>query len=285
MRLRTSIDVHSNDAVRSDAMLALNAKMNEFFESTGESDGGWAKVEKDDLSSLYDIIVDIVALKYETDADGDLPINIALCDRNQGYLYHETIPYGPDRQEVQGEEYELAKISYHSEMAQVIQGLTSQANELSRQLNYRLSEESRDRKEKLKLVRAAAKFAKLVESRENDQDHWEDDRTEALRLVKDEFTDCPDLCTKVQQAMVSKYTTRLEQAAAESVKVMKSFKSEEDEDFHTLVRRPRTVWHHVFGDAFAQIPAVNREANRLYTQGRADRDAARRERAAARKSG
>lgn len=55
-----------------------------FLEKRGFSkDGGWAEVESDDICGLIDIVYLLLELKYECDADGDLPVNFQLINRTE----------------------------------------------------------------------------------------------------------------------------------------------------------------------------------------------------------
>ena len=56
--------------------------------------GGWAPATYDETHELYDILMDIVAAKYETDADGDLPIEATLVNRcKTGRLHYWPLEY------------------------------------------------------------------------------------------------------------------------------------------------------------------------------------------------
>jgi hypothetical protein len=75
---------------------ALFQNINEFLAERKESSpgGGWAPVTQDELQELNAIIHDLIELKYEYDADHDLPVTWGLTDRTMfktdGYssLYH-----------------------------------------------------------------------------------------------------------------------------------------------------------------------------------------------------
>lgn len=90
--------------------------------------GGWAPVEINEIIFLGDLIIDIVKAKYQMDADGDLPIEFTLVDRNtcQSLLYR-ALPYPSsikDKNEIESAEemkldilhYQYAK--YNLQLAQ-----------------------------------------------------------------------------------------------------------------------------------------------------------------------
>lgn len=47
------------------------------------SDGGYAPVEPKELDELRDIIDALIELKYESDVDGDRPVEVMLVDRTR----------------------------------------------------------------------------------------------------------------------------------------------------------------------------------------------------------
>lgn len=51
-------------------------------ERVPSSNDGFAPVGDDDLELLYDIISDLIDLKWQGDADGDAPVEFKLVDRN-----------------------------------------------------------------------------------------------------------------------------------------------------------------------------------------------------------
>lgn len=67
---------------------------------------GWPEVkvgtkdEEGDVRALYDIVYDIIRLKFGTDCDGDVPIDVDLVDRTRFEAAHVIhIPYGEDADE------------------------------------------------------------------------------------------------------------------------------------------------------------------------------------------
>ena len=60
----------------------LNNLFVNFLKKKGKSDGGWAEVSDDDIDDLHEIMEELLVLKYEEDADGDLPIEFVITNRN-----------------------------------------------------------------------------------------------------------------------------------------------------------------------------------------------------------
>lgn len=73
----------------------LIKKINKFLETRNESyRGGWAKVSDQDMNDLWNIIDNLLSLKFSEDADGDLPINIHINNRNINEKMHfRPVPY------------------------------------------------------------------------------------------------------------------------------------------------------------------------------------------------
>lgn len=69
---------------------ALQTRIEKFLAVKSESSpgGGWAPVTNREMNQLYAILMDIVAAKYERDADGDLPIEATLVNRCETYGLH-----------------------------------------------------------------------------------------------------------------------------------------------------------------------------------------------------
>src|SRR5690606_27671868 len=51
-----------------------------FLAQRSESDGGYAPVADGDTEALYDIVGQLIELKYENDPDGDRPVQAYLVD-------------------------------------------------------------------------------------------------------------------------------------------------------------------------------------------------------------
>ncbi len=69
---------------------ALQNRIEKFISVKSESSpgGGWAPVTNKEINQLYVILMDIVAAKYEKDADGDLPIEATLVNRCETHGMH-----------------------------------------------------------------------------------------------------------------------------------------------------------------------------------------------------
>ena len=75
---------------------ALENRIEKFLAVKVESGpgGGWAPATYDEMHKLYDILTDIIAAKYERDADGDLPIEVILVNRCKTYsLNYDPLEY------------------------------------------------------------------------------------------------------------------------------------------------------------------------------------------------
>jgi hypothetical protein len=61
----------------------LFQNINDFLAERKESSpgGGWAPVTQKEIEAMYDIINALIELKYEYDADHDLPVTVRLLDR------------------------------------------------------------------------------------------------------------------------------------------------------------------------------------------------------------
>jgi len=62
---------------------SLFQNINDFLAERKESSpgGGWAPVTQKEMEAMYDIINGLIELKYEYDADHDLPMTVRLLDR------------------------------------------------------------------------------------------------------------------------------------------------------------------------------------------------------------
>ena len=60
----------------------LYEKIDKFLATQNPTDSGWAKVADGEMGDLGTIFDQIIRYKYEEDADGDLPIDFMLVNRN-----------------------------------------------------------------------------------------------------------------------------------------------------------------------------------------------------------
>jgi len=72
-----------------------------FLEDRRESHrGGWAKVTPEDVTLLREIVHELIELKCELDADGDLPIEVNLVNRRtHERLHYSAVPYREQRKD------------------------------------------------------------------------------------------------------------------------------------------------------------------------------------------
>lgn len=72
----------------------LHKLIDKFLQEKKKSTGGYAPVSQEEIDMLFIIISDIIALKYQEDPDGDVPVEFALVDRNQyERLHYLPVPY------------------------------------------------------------------------------------------------------------------------------------------------------------------------------------------------
>lgn len=84
--------------------------------------GGWAPVAEGAIDELSGILKDVIACKYQTDADGDVPVEFHLIDRTRFQRPHYfLIPY--THRAKTSAEYETA-------LANAITNMTIAANAL-----------------------------------------------------------------------------------------------------------------------------------------------------------
>ena len=73
---------------------ALDKRINEFLTDRRMGDGGWAPVTERDLNQLCAIIDWLIKMKWETDPDGDFPINWKVIDRTRFEpMHYHPVPY------------------------------------------------------------------------------------------------------------------------------------------------------------------------------------------------
>lgn len=78
----------------------LTQKINDFVSPDKRSEsspgGGWAPVQNNDIAELRAIVLLLLEMRYERDADGDLPINVHFLDRtkyeNASLSYYRHLP-------------------------------------------------------------------------------------------------------------------------------------------------------------------------------------------------
>lgn len=81
-------------------MSQLDILIHRFLENHREcsAGGGWAQITDEDITRLYEIIGELIALKCDKDADGDLPIEFEVINRRTHERSHYTaVPYREGR--------------------------------------------------------------------------------------------------------------------------------------------------------------------------------------------
>lgn len=69
--------------VLTDKDTALLTKLSAFLAERKQSGDGWAPVAPEEVEALYEIVEELITLKYGKDADGDLPVRVKLVDRTR----------------------------------------------------------------------------------------------------------------------------------------------------------------------------------------------------------
>lgn len=81
-------DTRARDEIRGRFVLWLNTPK-------VESDGGYAPVGQESLDELHALIMILIEARWETDEDGDLPVEFRLVNRNTFQRLHfQPVPYG-----------------------------------------------------------------------------------------------------------------------------------------------------------------------------------------------
>jgi hypothetical protein len=76
----------------------LRDKIEGFLSARRRSRGGWAEVTSKDVEDLGEIVYDLIALKCDSDPDGDLPIEVEIINRRTHMRSHfEPVPYEYDK--------------------------------------------------------------------------------------------------------------------------------------------------------------------------------------------
>jgi uncharacterized protein YdaT len=291
MRLRSRDTEYHDESKRALGMAKFLGELKTFLDDRVEGDGdGWAPVSAEDESKLYDLFKEIIALKWGTDADGDLPINFALCDRNNGYLNEFIIPYGIDRpklaeQGLSEDEIDEKEELYWMDLARTAAHMASSAQELMRRFDNHYGDKLVKRKEARDRRELLDKTVTAINARA-DESQYEADRDLIFLLTKpkpfDEkrkeagvFQQYPEAQEAMQAAMVAKYPARLAQAIEDISKLMAPYEDDDGEDFYNTVTKPRLEYIRVFGDAFNKHPDIGPKAQDLFQKGKLKRAAKR----------
>jgi hypothetical protein len=122
---------------------ALLLKVKQFAEGQSATlDGGWPVVTRDDMLKMSNIIQDMIALRFEVDCDGSLPVEYKLIDRTRFEPMHfQPLPYDHEAES----EDELVSILHTAELN--LSMATSRFQEQWRMFEYR-RRQARKEKEK-----------------------------------------------------------------------------------------------------------------------------------------
>lgn len=105
-------------------MSALDNMIDRFLEDRRESHrGGWAKITPEDVTLLREIVHELIELKCELSADGDLPIEVKLVNRRT----HERMHYSPVPYREQRDDRGATTIIPFQDMLRVLTGHVSMA--------------------------------------------------------------------------------------------------------------------------------------------------------------
>lgn len=80
----------------------LDSLIDRFLEDHREcsAGGGWAQITEKDITRLYEIVWELIELKCDKDADGDLPIEFKIINRRtHERLHYMAVPYREGRDE------------------------------------------------------------------------------------------------------------------------------------------------------------------------------------------
>lgn len=285
MRMRT-YENYRDPVERAQGMASFLGRLNTFFSTFVEGDGDdFAPVSNDDLSELYGIFRDIVELKWGGDADGDLPINFALVDRNRGKLISEILPHDPRDRDLEGktqEEIDEIMNTFHMQIMRAVGSLAETAGRETRYLENRYSErllESQRKRENLAKVDSAIA---QIEAR-TDESAFDEDQAAVFALVRKydaPFHNDEVVRARLGDAMAAKYPERLKAAIEDVMARMAPYSDDNAQGFTAMVRTPRLDYSFTFDKHFTKDPQVSARGNELYRAGKAVRDAARAARAA-----
>jgi hypothetical protein len=291
MRLRSRDTGYHDEEKRGAGLAALLKTLQDFLGERVNGDGdGWAPVSEDDEGKLYEIFKEVIALKWGTDADGDLPINFSIVDRNGGHLQDFIIPYEPDTAELlekglSEDEIEEKQELYFMELARTAAHMSSSAQELMRKFDFHYADKLVKRKERRDQQELLEKTIAGINARP-DETHYEADRDLIILMTKPKaygakekeagkFNNNQEAQEALQVAMAAKYPERLAAAIELISKLMVPYEDDDAPDFYETVTKPRLEFIRVFGDAFNQHPDIGPKAQDLFQRGKLKRAAKR----------
>lgn len=300
MRLRSRDTDYRNEEKRGAGLAVFLKNLQDFLAERVEGDGdNWAPVSNEDQEKLYEIFKDVIALKWGTDADGDLPINFSIVDRNGGHLQDFIIPYAPDAAELlekglSEDGVEEKQELYFMELARTAAYMASSAKELMNRFDHHFAEKLVKRKEKRERDELLAETVAAINSRV-DESNYEADRDLIILLTKSKaydakrkeagkFNNYPEAQGALQAAMAAKYPERLATAIEAIAKLMAPFEDDDSDSYYNYVTKPRLEFVRVFGDAFSKHPQIGPVAQEQFQKGKAKRAALRAAAAAAKRA-
>ena len=277
MRLR-SYDEYYDPAKLAEGRAELTKRLDSFLDHRVEGDGdGWAPVSSEDHVELRDLLYQIIALKWGTDADGDLPINFATVDRNQGRLISDVVPYSLWQRRLEDktpEEIEVLEAEYQMQMLDTLGFLASNINEELRMMSQRARERVRELKELREAQAEAAAFLELLESR-TDESNYDSDKASAIHLSKEVLSHSSAEMKQINDRMAAVYPKALSREIEAIVAVMETVEDDNAPNYGSLIRQPRTDTGRAFGNHYTGHERLSFLAQEHYRKGAAARKAAR----------
>lgn len=300
MRLRSRDTEYYDETKRTAGLAAFLKNVEGFLSDRVEGDGdGWSPVSEEDEGQLHEFFKEIIALKWGTDADGDLPINFAIVDRNTGTLSDFYVPYEPDvaklkEKGLSDDEIAEKEELYWMELARTAGHMASSAQELMRRFDRHYGDLLTQRMEKRSRDELLAKTLETINGRA-DESTYEEDRDRVIFLSKPKgydskskdagkFNNHPEAQAALQAAMTAKYPERLARAIEDVAKLMAPFEDDDSDGYYNEVTKPRLEFVRVFGDAFSNHPQIGPVAQDQFQKGKAKRTARRAAAAAAKQA-
>lgn len=254
---------------------ALFNVLTDFLDHYHEMDGdGWPSLDRDDHQKLYDIIGEIIDLKFSRDCDGDRGIIFHVDGRRGQQVIHYTIP---DLDSAMADE--ITFMTWLGEASSAAAYAQSCAETATRKVanatlfrSKRLREQLDQHQEYLKFINVAANadYAEAVDAQLEAYINFDSARLKNPGGI--EFT--PSI-TDVQRAFAARFPAELESAIVEVATLMIPYSDDCSTDYRKVVVGPRLKYAKLFGVAFTSDPRINEPANRHYRQGMAIRKAAR----------
>lgn len=271
MRLRSRDTEYHDEGKRALGTAAFLGELKTFLDARVEGDGdGWAPVTQEDYSALHDLIFRLIALKWGTDADGDLPINFDTVDRNKGRLVSTTVPYFAYRDQDRPD-YSQPDLEYVEQAGRAAAYLMAEAKTLMDGVNEHMRGVQLNQREAREKLEKLETFIETVNGR-TDETNFNDDCEAAFELSRKVFAEDEKNQKRVMEVMATKYPVMLAYTIDAVRTSMAPFTSDNEPDYHEKVRQPRSKAYYVFGTAFLNDPEINRKSVELTRQGKKERD-------------